>query len=179
MKTYLTEFCQFIRKLIQGDQTTKQASKHQKKDSFLRVRKLSDSFVQHKIKPKILFAPSTHFGEKKKKKERREEKSSLMMRNFRQQGRKVVNLGDTEIPRPHSSEDLTIPDMERFVDILLLLLIVLTLIPSYKVVMLGGPGVGKSTISTKFGSSAHSRNLKCKDCYKGRCSLCGELIFIK
>ena len=28
--------------------------------------------------------------------------------------------------------------------------------------MLGGSGVGKSTISTKFGSSAHSRNIKCR-----------------
>ena len=28
--------------------------------------------------------------------------------------------------------------------------------------MLGGPGVGKTTISTKFGSSAHSRNIKCR-----------------
>ena len=65
-----------------------------------RMRKLSDSIVQSKIKPKILFAPSTHFGERKRRKERREEKKSLMMRNFRYQGKKVVNLGDMELTQP-------------------------------------------------------------------------------
>ena len=65
-----------------------------------RMRKLSDSIVQNKIKPKILFAPSTHFGERKRRKERREEKKSLMMRNFRYQGKKVVNLGDMELTQP-------------------------------------------------------------------------------
>ena len=75
-----------------------------------RIRKLSDSFVHNKIKPKILFPPTTHLAERKRKKAKAEEKAPLMTRNFAWRGKKVVNLGDTEAPPLHS--DLVAPDIE-------------------------------------------------------------------
>ena len=78
-----------------------------------RMRKLSDSIVESKIKPKILFAPSTHFGERRRRRERKEEKGSLIMRNYQCQGRKVVNLGDMELTQPLEP----LPDLEWFVEV--------------------------------------------------------------
>ena len=78
-----------------------------------RIRKLSDSFVQNKIKPKLLFPPATQLVERKRKKARVEEKPALTTRNFSWRGKKVVNLGDTEAPPVHSEHsDLVVPDIE-------------------------------------------------------------------
>ena len=88
-------------------------------EKITKIRKLSDSFVQNKMKPKILFAPSTHIAERKKKKDKREEKPAVMLRNFTSRGKKVVNLGDTETFESLSSEpadcELTVPRVEWFV----------------------------------------------------------------
>ena len=64
-------------------------------DRRAKIRTLSDSLVKNK--KKILFAPSTNFSERKRRKDRREERPTVVMRNFSTRGKKVVNLGDTEV----------------------------------------------------------------------------------
>ena len=72
-----------------------------------RIRKVSETFVQNKIRPKMFFPPTTQLAERKRKKVKaEEEKPPLITRNFSWRGKKVVNLGDTD------QSDLEAPDIE-------------------------------------------------------------------
>ena len=78
-----------------------------------RIRKVSETFVQNKIKPKMFFPPTTQLAERKRKKAKAEEKPPLVTRNFTWRGKKVVNLGDTETaPLQTDQSDLEAPDIE-------------------------------------------------------------------
>ena len=87
------------------------------------------------------------------------EEKFVTVRNFCLKGRKIINLGDSHL----NFEDSILPDFQWFVRHKLNVFHEMIFqYFSFRVLMLGGPKVGKSTISTRFSSSAHSRNLQGK-----------------